>query len=153
MPTHSSILTWGIPCTEEPGGLQFMSSLTLCIEWLTLCILYCNDHVKKGIHEVQFSSVTHSCPTLCSPMDCSSQASLSIINSQSLPRLMFIKSGMSSNYLILCHPCLCIPSIFPSIRVFSNESALHIRWTKYWSFSFSITPSNEHTGLLSFRMD
>ena len=86
-------------------------------------------------------------------MDCSSQASLSIINSQSLPRLMFIKSGMSSNYLILCHPCLCIPSIFPSIRVFSNESALHIRWTKYWSFSFSITPSNEHTGLVSSRMD
>ena len=60
---------------------------------------------------------------------------------------------MPSSHLILCHPCLCIPSIFPSIRVFSNESALHIRWTKYWSFSFSITPSNEHPGLVSSRMD
>ena len=81
------------------------------------------------------------------------QASLSITNSQSLPKLMSIKSVMASNHLILCHPLLCLPSIFPTIRVFSNESALRIRWPKYWSFSFNISPSNEHPGLISFRMD
>ena len=87
------------------------------------------------------------------PWTAARQASLSITNSQSLPKLMFIKSGMPSNYLILCHPLLCVPSILPSIRVFSDKSALNIRWPKYWSFSFSITPSNEHSGLISFRMD
>ena len=78
---------------------------------------------------------------------------LSITNSRSLPKLMSIKSGMPSNHLILCHPLLLLPSIFPSIRVFSNESVLCIRWLKYWSFSFSTSPSNEHPGLISFRMD
>ena len=103
---------------------------------------------------VQFSSVTQSCPTLCDPMDCQAcQASLSITNSQSLPKLMSIESVMPSNHLILCRPLLLLTSIFPSIRVFSNESALHIRWAKYWSFSFNISPSNEHPGLISFRMD
>ena len=81
------------------------------------------------------------------------QASLSITNSQSLPKLMSIESVMPSRHLILCCPFLLLPSIFPSIRVFSNESALHIRWPKYWSFSFSISPSSEHSGLISFRMD
>ena len=81
------------------------------------------------------------------------QAFLSITNSQSLPKLMSIESMMPSNHLILCHPLLLLPSIFPSIGVFSNESALHIMWPKYWSFSFSISPSNEHPGLISFRMD
>ena len=81
------------------------------------------------------------------------QASLSITNSQSLPKLMSIKSVMASNHLILCRPLLCLPSIFPNIRVFSNESALRIRWPKYWSFSFNISPSNEQPGLISFRMD
>ena len=81
------------------------------------------------------------------------QASLSITNSQSLPKLMSIKMVTPSNHLILCCPLLLLPSIFPSIRVFSNESSLHIRWPKYWSFSFSISPSNEHPGLISFRMD
>ena len=80
------------------------------------------------------------------------QASLSISNSRSLPKLMSIESVMPSNHLILCHPLL-LPSIFPSIRVFSNESALRIRWPKYWSFSFNISPSNEYSGLISFRMD
>ena len=80
------------------------------------------------------------------------QASLSITNSQSLLKLMSIKSVMSSNHLILCHFFL-LPSIFPSIRVFSNELVLHIRWSKYWCFSFSISPSNEYLGLISFRMD
>ena len=83
----------------------------------------------------------------------SDQASLSITNSWSLLKLMSIESVMPSNHLILCHPLLLLPSIFPSIRVFSNESALPIRWPKYWSFSFNISPSNEHSRLISFRMD
>ena len=81
------------------------------------------------------------------------QASLSITSSRSIPKPMSIESVMSSNHLILCCPLLLLPSIFPSIRVFSNESALHIRWPKYWSFSCNISPSNEHPGLISFRMD
>ena len=81
------------------------------------------------------------------------QASLCITNSQSLLKIMSIESVMPSNHLILCHPLLLPPSIFPSISVFSNESALHIKWPKYWSFSFSISPSNEYSGLISFRMD
>ena len=81
------------------------------------------------------------------------QASLSFTNSQSLLKLMSIESVMPSNHLILCHPLLLPPSLFPSIRVSSNELALCIRWPKYWSFSFSISPSNEHPGLISFRMD
>ena len=81
------------------------------------------------------------------------QASLSITNSWSPPKLMSIESVMPSNHLLLCRPLLLLPSIFPRIRVFSNESALHIRWPKYWSFSFNISPSNEHSGLISFRID
>ena len=81
------------------------------------------------------------------------QASLSITNSWSSLKLVSIESVMPSNYLILCHPLLLLPSIFPSIRVFSNESALRIRWPEYWSFSFSISPSNAYSGLISFRMD
>ena len=87
------------------------------------------------------------------PWTAARQASLSITNSQSLLKLMSIESVMPSNHFILCHPLLLLPSIFPSIRVFSNESALCIRWSKYWSFRFSINPSNEHSGLISFRMD
>ena len=86
------------------------------------------------------------------PRTTARQASLSIINSWSPPKPMSIVSVMPSNHLI-CRPLLLLPSIFPSIRVFSNESALHIRWPKYWSFSCSISPSNEHPGLISFRMD
>ena len=81
------------------------------------------------------------------------QASLSITNSQSLPKLMSITSVIPSNHLVLCRPLLLLPPILPSIRVFSNESTLRMRWPKYWSFSFSINPSNEHPGLISFRMD
>ena len=81
------------------------------------------------------------------------QASLSITNSRSLPKLMSIDSVMPSNHLILCHPLLLQPSNFPSIRIFSKESVLHIRWPEYWSFSFSISPSNEYSGLISFRID
>ena len=94
-----------------------------------------------------------SCPTLCNAMDCSHQASLSFIIPQSLLKLMSIELVIISNHLISCHPLLLLPSIFPSIRVFSNESVLRIRWPKYWSFSFIISPSNEFSGLISFRMD
>ena len=87
------------------------------------------------------------------PWTAAHQASLSISNSQSLPKFMSIESVMPSNYLILYCPLLLLPSIFTSIRVFSNESALRIRWPKYWSFSFSISPSNEYSGLISFRID
>ena len=87
------------------------------------------------------------------PWTAAHQASLSIANSQSLLKLMSIELVMPSNHLILCHPLLLLPSIFPSIGVFSSESVLRIRWPKYWSFSFSISPSNEHPGLISFRMD
>ena len=87
------------------------------------------------------------------PWTAAYQASLSITNRQSLLKLMSIESVMPSNHLILRHPLLLLPSIFPSIRVFSNESVLHIRWPKYCSFSFNISPSNEHSGLISFRMD
>ena len=86
-------------------------------------------------------------------MDCSTPGFPSITNSQSLLELMSFKSVMPSSHLNLCRPLLLLPSIFPSIRVFSNESVLPIRWTEYWSFSFSISPSNEHAGLISFRMD
>ena len=86
-------------------------------------------------------------------MDCSTQASLSFTISQSLLKLISIESVMPSNHLILCHPLLILPSIFPSIRVFANESALHIRWPKYWHFRFSTSPSNEYSGLIFFRID
>ena len=87
------------------------------------------------------------------PRTATGLASLSITNSRSLPTLMSIESVMPSNHLILCYALFLLPSIFPNTRVFSNESALHTRWPKYWSFSFSISPSNEHPGLISFRMD
>ena len=100
-----------------------------------------------------FSSVAQSCPTFCDPLDwLPCQASLPITNSQSLLKLMSLESVMLYNHLILCHPFL-LPSIFLGIRVFSNESVLHIRWPKCWSFSISISRSNEYSGLISFRMD
>ena len=104
---------------------------------------------------VQFSSVQSlSCVQLFStPRTAARQASLSITNSWSLLKLMSIESVMPSNHLILCSPLLLLPSIFPSIRIFFNESVLHIRWPKHWSFSFSISPSNEYSGLISFRID
>ena len=98
----------------------------------------------------QFSSAAQSCLTLCDLMDCSTPG---LTNSRSLPKLMSIESVMPSNHLIFCHPLILPPSIFPSIRVFSNESVLGIRWPQYWSFSFNISPANEHPGLISFRMD
>ena len=102
---------------------------------------------------VAISSVTQSCPTLCDPMNCSVLGLLVHDQLQSPPKPMSTESVMPSNHLILCCPLLLLPSIFPSIRVFPNESALRIRWPKYWSFSVNISPSNEHSGLISFRMD
>ena len=104
---------------------------------------------------VQFSSVqSFNCVWLfATPRTAACQASLSIKNSQSLPKLMSIESVMSFNYLILCHPLLLLPSTFSRIRVFFNESALCFRWSKYWSFSFSMSSSNEYSGLISFRID
>ena len=102
---------------------------------------------------VQFSSVAQSCLTLCDPMNRSTPGLVSITNSRSLLTLMSMESVMPSSHLILCRPLLLLSPIPPSIRVFSNESTLHMRWPKYWSFSFSISPSNEHPGLISFRMD
>ena len=104
----------------------------------------------KGLSSVQ--SLSH-VQLFVIPWTASRQASLSNTNSRSPPKLMSIESVMPSNHLILCHPLLFLPSIFSSIRVFANDSPLHSRWLKYWSFSFNIRPSNEHPGLISFRMD
>ena len=114
-----------------------------CMERVTWKLTFRSDQIR---------SVAQSCPTLCDPMNCS-QASLSITNSRSSPRLTSIKSVMPSSHLILCRPLLLLSPIPPSIRIFSNESTFHMRWPKYWSFSFSIIPSKEHPGLISFRMD
>ena len=123
----------------------------------------CNHEIKRCLllgrkvmtNSVQFSSVQSlsRVPLFTAPWTTARQASLSITNSWSLLKLMFIESMMPSNHLILYHPLLLLPSIFPSIRVFSNKAVLCIRWPKYWSLSFSISPSNEYSGLISFRMD
>ena len=102
---------------------------------------------------LQFSSVAQSCRTFVTPLIAAHQASLSITNSRSSLRLTSIESVIPSSHLILCCPLLLLPPIPPSIRVFPNESTLHMMWPKYWSFSFSISPSKEHPGLISFRMD
>ena len=116
-----------------------------CSNYIQLCLF---SH--PGISSVQ----SFSCVWLfATPWTAACQASLSITNSQSLLKLMSIESVMPFNHLILCHPLLLLPSIFPSIRVFSNASVLPIRWSKYWSFSFSISHSNEYLGLISFRID
>ena len=105
------------------------------------------------VNSTQFNSVTQSWPTLCNPWTAARQASMFITNSWSLLKLMSTELVMPSNHFILCRPLLLPPSMFPSIRVFLNESVLRIRWPKYWSFSFNISPSNEYSGLISFRMD
>ena len=105
---------------------------------------------KKFVVSVQFSSVTQPCPIPCDPMNRSTPG---LPVHHRFPEFTSIKLVMPSNHLILCRPLLLLPPIPPSIRVFSNESTIHMRWPKYWSFSFSISPSNEHPGLISFRMD
>ena len=127
----------------DPSFLNLHSWLISLLVLLTLC------------YKTRFSSAQSvSCVWLfATPWTAARQASLFITNSRSLLKLMSIKSVMPSNHLILCRPLLLPPPVFPSIRVFSNESVLCIRWPKYWSFSFTISPSNEHPGLISFRMD
>ena len=114
-------------------------------------------YIKENKHmiclSVQFSSVTQSCPTLCDPMNRSAPGLHVHHQLPEFTQLMSIEAVMPTSHLILCPPLLLLPPIPPSIRVFSNESTLHVRWPKYWSFSFSISPSNEHPGLISFRMD
>ena len=105
-----------------------------------------------SVQFISVQSLSH-VPLFATPWTATCQASLSITNSQSLLKLMSIESGMPSNHLILCHPLLLLPPVFPSIKVFSSESVLHIRWPEYWSFSFSISPSNEYSGLISFTID
>ena len=132
-----------------------MERYTMFLDWKNQ---YCENYYPKQSTDSMQSlsnSVQFSCSVVsdsATPWTAACQAFLSITNSRSLPKLMSIESVMSSSHLILCHPLL-LPSIFPSIRVFSNESALHIRWWKYWSFSFNISPSNERPGLISFRTD
>ena len=115
-----------------------------------------NRQISCGIYicvMYQFSSVAQFMSNSETPWIAARQASLSITNSQSSPKLLSIESVMPSSHLILCRPLLLLPPIPPSIRVFSNDSTLHMRWPKYWSFSFSISPSKEHQGLISFRID
>ena len=138
---HLSEISWLYLC-----GL-FLGSL---FHW-SICLFLCQYHTVL----IQFSSVqslSH-VQLFASPWTAARQASLSITNSQSLLKLMSIEPVMPSNHLILCRPLCLPPSIFPSISIFSNESVLCIRWPKYWSFSFSISPSNEYSGLISFRID
>ena len=116
--------------------------------------IFSKIHIFTWLFPLPSSGQLLSCVRLFeTPWTAACQASLSITNSRSLLKLMSIKSVMPSNHVILCHPLLLLPSIFPSIRVFSSESVLCIRWPKYWSFSFSISPSNEYPGLISFRID
>ena len=133
--------------------------LHLGLDWVCLPEVYSKGQEQKWKYSkvflvsIQFSPVTSPVWLLATPWTAARQASLSITNSWSAPKPISIESVMPSNHLILCHPLLLLSLIFPSIRVFSNESALCIRWPKYWSFSFSISPSNEYSGLISFRTD
>ena len=147
--THSSMLAWRIPRTEEPGRLQSMGSQRVRRNWATFTY-HCRNIIQ---HSVQFSSVTQSCPTLCDPMNHSTPG---LPVHHKLPELTqthvyWVSDAIQPSHL-LSSPSPPAP-IPPSIRVFSNESTLHMRWPKYWSFSFGISPSNEHPGLISFRMD
>ena len=157
-------LNWGTPTKKKPrfpshqgeeifylwglnsSGMQEVTESSL-VALLLLSMVWSPPLVVSIENAAQFSSIAST------PETAACQASLSITNSQSSPKPMSIESVMPSHHLILCRPLLLPPSIFPSIRVFSNESALRIRWPAYWSFSFSISPSNEYSGLISFRMD
>ena len=151
--------------TLEPGGLLSPGSKLTPFLYLKFFRLY-PESVSRfhsfrsrlcsllfSLSSVQFSSVAQSCPTLCHPVDYSTPGLTAHHQLPEFTQPMSIESVMPSNHLILCYPLLLLPSVFPSIRVFSNESALCIRWPKYWSFIFSISPSNEHSGLITFRMD
>ena len=135
---------------EVKGTLNSSAVSFLYVPTLTSIHDYWKTKALTQFSSVQSLSRVH---LFATPWTAARQASLSITNSQSLLKLMSIESMMPSNHLILCHPLLLLPSVFPSIRVFSNESVLCIRWPKDWSFSFNISLSNEYSGLISFRMD
>ena len=137
---------WPIKTLQAPSPYSFPSSHDLGGHMLKMA----ETHDGKSLRSVQSLSCVQ---LFATPWTAACQASLSITSSQSLLKLMSIESVMPSNHLILCRPLLLSPSIFPSIRIFSNESVLCIRWPQYWSFSFSISPSNEYSGLIPFRMD
>ena len=176
MATLSSVLAWRIPWTEEPGRLRSMGSQRVGHNWAskpstahcTYILLSGTFPVAKYLFQLAtnnirkpnnvceiFTPVFSTVQSLsCNPMDCvACQGFLSITNSRSLLKRMSIESVMPSNHLILCRPLLLLPSIFPSIRVFSNESVLRIGWSKYWSFTFSVSPSNVYSQLISFQID
>ena len=138
-----------IPWTEEPDRLQSIGSQRVGHDWVTNTSL---SSTNVQICTLCCCSMAQVCPTL-TPWTVARRASLSKTISQSLLKLMIIKSVMPSNHLILCRPLLLLPSIFPTIRVFSNESVLCIRWPKFWSFSFSISHSNSYSWLIYFRTD
>ena len=143
-------LTMGFLSQEYSSGLAFPSPRDLPDSGTELA----SPALAHRFFTIKPSVQSLSCVQLfATPCSTAHQASLTITNSWRLLKFMSIESVMPSNHLILCCPLLLMPSIFPSIRVFSNESVLHIRWPKYWSFSFSISPSNEYSGLISFRMD
>ena len=155
----STFLIWNLRSLRAWYMTELRVKDTLWRAWIYNC--ECLNHPSSYVFLLRssewgkwFSSVqslSHVC--FATPWTAAHQASLSITNSWCLLKLLSIESVMPSNHLILCHPLLLLPSIFPSIKVFSNESALHIRWPKYWSFSFNISPSSEHPGPISFRMD
>ena len=137
--------------------LQWLNDTTYWLKWWLHAFthMWQNDTelFRLSLSSVQFISANQLCVTTCDPMECSTPASLSITNSSTMLKIMPIESVMPSNHLMLCHPLLLLPSILPRIRVFFDESVLRIRWPKYWSFSYSISPSNEYSALTSFRMD
>ena len=133
-------------------GINFLWSFNIIFTSQLLEAHFWTKIYSRYLSPVQFSSV-QLCPKFATPWTAACQASPSITNSCSLLKLMSIMSVMPSNHLTLCCPLLLLPSVFPSIKVFSNELVLYIRWWAYWSFSFSISPSNEYSGLISFRMD
>ena len=148
----------GFRVVREAGvQMFFWDSLAFCMiqlmlaTWSLVPLPFLNPVCTSG--SFQFSSVTQLCSIPCEPMDCSMPGLPVHTNCWSLLKLMSIGLVMPSNHLILCRPLLLLPSIFPSIRFFPTESVLRIMWPKYWSFSFSINPSNEYSGLISFRMD
>ena len=156
MATYSSILAQRILWTQETGWLRPMGSQRVGHDWSDLPCTYQWEVINQRCLCNKASIVVQSLSRVqlfCDPIDCSTPASLSFTISWGLLKLISIELVMPSNHLILCHPLLLLPSVFPSIRVFYNESALHIRWPKYWSFSLSISLSSEYSGLISFRMD
>ena len=168
---HPRRTEWESACSHQQGsGCACLSSKNTALKhykyWIDRQIAkltkthppldYQNfSHTTNFLHQPCFLSWAQSLSRVwlfATPWTAACQASLSATSSQSLLKLMSIESVMPSNHLTLCHPLLLLPSIIPSIRVFSNESVLHIRWSKYWSFSFSISSSNEYSGLISFRI-